>query len=123
MSFLGDFYPLQLEILQGISPAEDPKEQSWFLCVASDEQGTDACRGPARRAGHVAVVVDRRLFISGGACGTQYYGKLGEAEENKARISMGFPWDFFGGISWRFWSWDIFWGLFGPETLTLRLLK
>ena len=23
------------------------------------------------RAGHVAVVVDRRLFISGGACGTQ----------------------------------------------------
>lgn len=53
----------------------DPKEQSWFLCVASDEQGTDACRGPARRAGHVAVVVDRRLFISGGACGTQYYGK------------------------------------------------
>eukprot|EP00434_Breviolum_minutum_P005709 symbB.v1.2.005029.t1/scaffold287.1/size239285/7 len=56
----------------------DPKEQSWFLCVqASDEQKSagDLCRGPARRAGHVAVVVDRNLFISGGACGTQYYGK------------------------------------------------
>jgi len=101
MSFLGDVYPLQLEILQGISPTEDPKEQSWFLCVASDEQGTDACRGPARRAGHVAVVVDRRLFISGGACGTQYYGKLGE--EGK---KFGFLWDFrgifWGDFSWRF---------------------
>ena len=121
MSFLGDVYPLQLEILQGISPTEDPKEQSWFLCVASDEQGTDACRGPARRAGHVAVVVDRRLFISGGACGTQYYGKLGE--EGKLGISiymdfyMGFPWDFWGGFFMEvlklrhflraIWVWDI----------------
>ncbi|CAJ1365241.1 unnamed protein product, partial [Effrenium voratum] len=50
----------------------DPSEQAWFLCVQSE---TAERIGPARRAGHVAVVVDRRLFISGGACGTQYYGK------------------------------------------------
>lgn len=42
----------------------DPREQAWFLCAS------ESCE-PARRAGHVAVVVDRRLFISGGACGTQ----------------------------------------------------
>lgn len=50
----------------------DPCEQAWFLCVES-ASGPSAI--PERRAGHVAVVVDRRLFISGGACGTQYYGK------------------------------------------------
>lgn len=47
----------------------DPKEQAWFLCV------NESLAAPERRAGHVAVVVDRRLFISGGACGTTYYGK------------------------------------------------
>eukprot|EP00930_Biecheleria_cincta_P049400 TRINITY_DN34610_c0_g1_i1.p1 TRINITY_DN34610_c0_g1~~TRINITY_DN34610_c0_g1_i1.p1 ORF type:complete len:607 (-),score=99.85 TRINITY_DN34610_c0_g1_i1:24-1844(-) len=53
----------------------DPKEQAWFLCIQPGcDQNLDRV-GPARRAGHVAVVVDRRLFISGGACGTQYYGK------------------------------------------------
>mmetsp|Transcript_118452 Transcript_118452/g.340141 ORF Transcript_118452/g.340141 Transcript_118452/m.340141 type:complete len:579 (-) Transcript_118452:38-1774(-) len=50
----------------------DPKEQAWFLCV---NIANGSCAAPERRAGHVAVVVDRRLFISGGACGTQYYGK------------------------------------------------
>jgi N-acetylneuraminic acid mutarotase len=50
----------------------DPKEQAWFLCVQIANEPISA---PERRAGHVAVVVDRRLFISGGACGTQYYGK------------------------------------------------
>mmetsp|Transcript_7814 Transcript_7814/g.22326 ORF Transcript_7814/g.22326 Transcript_7814/m.22326 type:complete len:579 (+) Transcript_7814:33-1769(+) len=50
----------------------DPKEQAWFLCV---NIGNGSYAAPERRAGHVAVVVDRRLFISGGACGTQYYGK------------------------------------------------
>eukprot|EP00747_Dinoflagellata_sp_TGD_P182727 gnl/TRDRNA2_/TRDRNA2_37083_c0_seq1.p1 gnl/TRDRNA2_/TRDRNA2_37083_c0~~gnl/TRDRNA2_/TRDRNA2_37083_c0_seq1.p1 ORF type:complete len:288 (+),score=51.56 gnl/TRDRNA2_/TRDRNA2_37083_c0_seq1:1-864(+) len=35
----------------------------------------EAFAAPERRAGHIAVVVDRRLFIGGGACGTQYYGK------------------------------------------------
>lgn len=49
----------------------DPKEQAWLLCHNAASDGF--C--PERRAGHVAVVVDRRLFISGGACGTQYYGK------------------------------------------------
>ncbi|CAE7711338.1 LZTR1 [Symbiodinium sp. CCMP2456] len=52
----------------------DPEEQAWFLCVQSPSESVERI-GPARRAGHVAVVVDRRLFISGGACGTQYYGK------------------------------------------------
>mmetsp|Transcript_70402 Transcript_70402/g.155742 ORF Transcript_70402/g.155742 Transcript_70402/m.155742 type:complete len:553 (-) Transcript_70402:123-1781(-) len=50
----------------------DPKEQAWFLCVHT---ANESLAVPERRAGHVAVVVDRRLFISGGACGTQYYGK------------------------------------------------
>lgn len=50
----------------------DPREQAWFLCVNIINEAFNA---PERRAGHVAVVVDRRLFISGGACGTQYYGK------------------------------------------------
>lgn len=50
----------------------DPREQAWFLCVNIANESFNA---PERRAGHVAVVVDRRLFISGGACGTQYYGK------------------------------------------------
>mmetsp|Transcript_70614 Transcript_70614/g.169193 ORF Transcript_70614/g.169193 Transcript_70614/m.169193 type:complete len:555 (-) Transcript_70614:174-1838(-) len=50
----------------------DPKEQAWFLCV---NVANESFAAPERRAGHVAVVVDRRLFISGGACGTQYYGK------------------------------------------------
>eukprot|EP00913_Durusdinium_trenchii_P013211 g12400.t1 len=52
----------------------DPKEQAWFLCAQAD-LGDGRGVGPARRAGHVAVAVDRRLFVSGGACGTQYYGK------------------------------------------------
>lgn len=30
---------------------------------------------PERRAGHAAVVVGRKLFVFGGACGTKYYGK------------------------------------------------
>jgi len=30
---------------------------------------------PERRAGHAAVTVGTRVFIFGGACGTQYYGK------------------------------------------------
>lgn len=49
----------------------DPNERAWFLCggIANEPAA------PERRAGHVAVVVDRRLFISGGACGAQYYGK------------------------------------------------
>jgi len=50
----------------------DPREQAWFLCVNIANETNSS---PERRAGHVAVVVDRRLFISGGACGTQYYGK------------------------------------------------
>lgn len=50
----------------------DPSEQSWFLCV---NIGNESFAAPERRAGHVAVVIDRRLFISGGACGAQYYGK------------------------------------------------
>jgi len=49
----------------------DPHDQAWFLCVNI----TNEFAAPERRAGHVAVVVDRRLFISGGACGVQYYGK------------------------------------------------
>jgi len=50
----------------------DPREQAWFLCM---NVANESHAAPERRAGHVAVVVDRRLFISGGACGTQYYGK------------------------------------------------
>lgn len=50
----------------------DPKEESWFLCTSIANEAHCALE---RRAGHVAVAVDRRLFISGGACGTQYYGK------------------------------------------------
>jgi hypothetical protein len=50
----------------------DPNEQAWFLC---GNMANESLATPERRAGHVAVVVDRRLFISGGACGTQYYGK------------------------------------------------
>mmetsp|Transcript_17705 Transcript_17705/g.49009 ORF Transcript_17705/g.49009 Transcript_17705/m.49009 type:complete len:548 (+) Transcript_17705:68-1711(+) len=50
----------------------DPQEQAWFLCM---NVANESFAAPERRAGHVAVVVDRRLFISGGACGTQYYGK------------------------------------------------
>merc|ERR1719456_151672 len=50
----------------------DPKEQAWFLCY---NVANESFAAPERRAGHVAVVVDRRLFVSGGACGTQYYGK------------------------------------------------
>jgi len=50
----------------------DPREQAWFLCASVANESFAA---PERRAGHVAAVVDRRLFISGGACGTQYYGK------------------------------------------------
>jgi len=49
-----------------------PREQAWYLCVNTANETSAA---PERRAGHVAVVVDRRLFISGGACGTRYYGK------------------------------------------------
>jgi len=30
---------------------------------------------PERRAGHAAVTVGSRIFVFGGACGTQYYGK------------------------------------------------
>ena len=35
----------------------------------------DASCVPERRAGHAAVVVGRKLFIFGGACGMQYYEK------------------------------------------------
>merc|ERR1719343_1159571 len=49
----------------------DPLERAWFLCVKIANEPI----APERRAGHVAVVIDRRLFISGGACGAQYYGK------------------------------------------------
>lgn len=50
----------------------DPKEGAWFLCL---NIANESFAAPERRAGHVAVVVDRRLFVNGGACGTQYYGK------------------------------------------------
>eukprot|EP00929_Paragymnodinium_shiwhaense_P082862 TRINITY_DN43870_c0_g2_i1.p1 TRINITY_DN43870_c0_g2~~TRINITY_DN43870_c0_g2_i1.p1 ORF type:complete len:577 (-),score=93.11 TRINITY_DN43870_c0_g2_i1:117-1847(-) len=50
----------------------DPKDQSWSLCITTASEPSAA---PERCAGHVAVVVDRRLLISGGACGTHYYGK------------------------------------------------
>jgi len=50
----------------------DPREQAWFPCV---NIANESFAAPEGRAGHVAVVVDRRLFISGGFCGTQYYGK------------------------------------------------
>lgn len=49
----------------------DPQEHAWFLCTNTANE----VLAPERRAGHVAVVVDRRLMIGGGACGTQYYGK------------------------------------------------
>lgn len=50
----------------------DPREQAWFLCV---NIANDSSAAPERRAGHAAVVDGRRLLISGGACGTQYFGK------------------------------------------------
>jgi len=51
-------------------PARDP---SHMLRSSSSSSGTRTM--PERRAGHAAVTVGSRIFVFGGACGTQYYGK------------------------------------------------
>jgi len=56
---------------QGVSYGGSSGSQAVSTTTYSSRQRTL----PERRAGHAAVTVGSRIFVFGGACGTQYYGK------------------------------------------------
>lgn len=68
----------------GISASPNPNDEDTIPTIVIHG------RGPGRRAGHTATAVNRKIFVFGGSCGSDYRKSLHSARLLLLRDSMCF---------------------------------